>query len=64
LVHPRYTDADEDESENEVVGAVHTDGFLKMIHPGRGWRAEDVLARKRKRFYGRRERRDEDEDDE
>ncbi|KAG5981454.1 hypothetical protein E4U55_002920 [Claviceps digitariae] len=55
LVHPSYTEGEEDEdSENEVVGAVHVDGFLKMIHPGRGWRAEDTLARKRKRFYGRR----------
>ncbi|KAG6016885.1 hypothetical protein E4U54_000238 [Claviceps lovelessii] len=57
LVHPWYTEEhEEDDSENEVLGAVHVDGFLKMIHPGRGWRAEDTLARKRKRFYGRRRR--------
>ncbi|KAG5971881.1 hypothetical protein E4U58_007155 [Claviceps cyperi] len=52
LVHPGYAE-EEDDSENEVVGAVHVDGFLKMIHPGKGWRAEDVLPRKRKRHYGR-----------
>ncbi|KAG6180210.1 hypothetical protein E4U10_007601 [Claviceps purpurea] len=52
LVHPGYAE-EEDDSENEVVGAVHVDGFLKMIHPGKGWRAEDVLPRKRKRYYGR-----------
>ncbi|KAG6010475.1 hypothetical protein E4U21_006477 [Claviceps maximensis] len=66
LVHPwhREGDEDEDDSENEVVGAVHVDGFLKMIHPGRGWRAEDMLTRKRKRFYGTRGRgRGEDEED-
>ncbi|KAG6021814.1 hypothetical protein E4U19_005458 [Claviceps sp. Clav32 group G5] len=52
LVHPGYAE-EEDDSENEVVGAVHVDGFLKMIHPGKGWRAEDVLPRKRKRYYGK-----------
>ncbi|KAG6117389.1 hypothetical protein E4U13_001163 [Claviceps humidiphila] len=52
LVHPGYAE-EEDDSDNEVVGAVHVDGFLKMIHPGKGWRAEDVLPRKRKRYYGR-----------
>ncbi|KAG5921347.1 hypothetical protein E4U61_006826 [Claviceps capensis] len=52
LVHPGYAEEDDD-SEIEVVGAVHVDGFLKMIHPGKGWRAEDVLPRKRKRYYGK-----------
>ncbi|KAG5946739.1 hypothetical protein E4U59_003093 [Claviceps monticola] len=57
LVHPGYAE-EEDDSENEVVGAVHVDGFLKMIHPGKGWRAEDMLPRKRKRYYGRGSSRD------
>ncbi|KHN96701.1 RNA polymerase I specific transcription initiation factor, RRN9 [Metarhizium album ARSEF 1941] len=52
LVHPGHASGDDD-SDDEVVGAVHTDGFLKTIHPSRGWRGEDVLVRKRKRYYGR-----------
>ncbi|KAG6029363.1 hypothetical protein E4U41_000377, partial [Claviceps citrina] len=65
LVHPGRHGEDDDEdddtgvgpygdSDDEVVGAVHVDGFLRMIHPGKGWRAEDLFERKRKRFYGRR----------
>jgi hypothetical protein len=38
----------EDDSEEEVVGAVHVDGFLKTINPGQGWRGEDVVKRKRR----------------
>ncbi|QPG96149.1 hypothetical protein C2857_003339 [Epichloe festucae Fl1] len=50
LVHPGCAEGEQDEqdeSDDEVVGAVHVDGFLKTIHPGRGWRGEDVVARKR-----------------
>ena len=54
LVHPgRQEDAVD--SDEEAVGAVRVDGFLRPIAPGRGWRAEDVETRMRKRFYGRRE---------
>lgn len=52
LVHPGYA-SEEDDSDDEMVGGVHVDGFLKSIQPGKGWRGEDVLTRKRKRFYGR-----------
>ncbi|PTB68238.1 hypothetical protein BBK36DRAFT_1083191, partial [Trichoderma citrinoviride] len=40
LVHPGRGDDDEEEwdSEDEVLGAVHVDGFLKPIVPARGWR--------------------------
>ncbi|KAK2590021.1 hypothetical protein QQS21_012299 [Conoideocrella luteorostrata] len=55
LVHPGHT-SEEDESDDEVVGAVHVDGFLKTIQTGRGWRGEDVLARKRKKFHRERGR--------
>lgn len=44
-------DADSDE---EVVGAVHVDGFLKTLVPGRGWRGEDVMPRKRDGYRGQR----------
>lgn len=53
LVHGgRQVDNDVD-SDDEVVGAVHVDGFLRPIVPGRGWRGEDAVTRKRKRYYGR-----------
>ncbi|KAK1624920.1 RNA polymerase I-specific transcription initiation factor-domain-containing protein [Colletotrichum phormii] len=39
------------ESEEEMDGAVHVDGFLKPIRPRKGWRAEDMGKRKRKRHY-------------
>jgi hypothetical protein len=48
-------DADSDE---EVVGAVHVDGFLKTLVPGRGWRGEDVMPRKRDGYRGQRRPRD------
>lgn len=50
LVHPGHDEdaAMEDDSEEEVVGAVHVDGFLKTINPGQGWRGEDVVKRKRR----------------
>lgn len=38
-----------DGSESEVVGAVHVDGFLKAIVPGRGWRGEDLQQRRRRK---------------
>ncbi|EHK25180.1 uncharacterized protein TRIVIDRAFT_114634, partial [Trichoderma virens Gv29-8] len=39
LVHPGRGDEDEEwDSEDEVLGAVHVDGFLKPINPARGWR--------------------------
>ncbi|UNI23426.1 hypothetical protein JDV02_009244 [Purpureocillium takamizusanense] len=43
---------EERDSEDEAVGAVHVDGFLRTIRVGRGWRAEDVAERKRKAFWG------------
>ncbi|KAI1414074.1 RNA polymerase I-specific transcription initiation factor-domain-containing protein [Hypoxylon sp. FL1857] len=46
---------DEVDSEDEMYGAVHVDGFLKPIKMRRGWRAEDIAEepRKRKSGYGR-----------
>lgn len=63
LVHPgRGDDGEEWDSEDEVLGAVHVDGFLKPINPARGWRdnvaASSLVIRKRGR-----ERRAEDEDE-
>ncbi|KAI5467398.1 hypothetical protein BGZ63DRAFT_498979 [Mariannaea sp. PMI_226] len=52
LVHQGQTE--EMDSDDEVVGAVHVDGFLRPIVPGRGWRGEDTITRKRKRYYGQR----------
>lgn len=61
LVHPDH-DADataagagaaavamEEDSEDETVGAVHVDGFLRTVKPGKGWRGEDIMRRKRPR---------------
>jgi hypothetical protein len=50
LIHQGQTE--ELDSDEEVVGGVHVDGFLKPIVPRRGWRGEDTIQRKRKRFYG------------
>lgn len=63
LVHPgRGAEEEEWDSEDEVLGAVHVDGFLKPINPARGWResaaASSLVIRKRGR-----ERRTADEDD-
>ncbi|KXH51808.1 RNA polymerase I specific transcription initiation factor [Colletotrichum nymphaeae SA-01] len=44
------------ESEDEMVGAVHVDGFLRPIRARKGWRAEDTGKRKRKRHYRGRKR--------
>lgn len=49
LVHPGH---DEDavaveDSEDETLGAVHVDGFLRTINPGRGWRGADSRKRRR-----------------
>lgn len=56
LVHHDYEGQTDDvDSADEVVGAVHTDGFLKPIMTRRGWRGVDRTTRKRKRFYGSRE---------
>ncbi|KAF7537624.1 hypothetical protein G7Z17_g12821 [Cylindrodendrum hubeiense] len=52
LVHQGQTE--EMDSDEEVVGAVHVDGFLRPIVPARGWRGEDTIMRKRKRYYGQR----------
>ncbi|KAJ6442886.1 RNA polymerase I specific transcription initiation factor [Purpureocillium lavendulum] len=55
LVHPGRADndkCDSDEGDDEAVGAVRVDGFLRTIQVGRGWRAEDVAERKRKAFWG------------
>lgn len=49
LVHQGQ--AEDVDSEDEVVGGVHVDGFLRKIVPGRGWRGEDVSLRRRKRWY-------------
>ncbi|CAH0056565.1 unnamed protein product [Clonostachys solani] len=40
------------DSDDEVVGAIHVDGFLKPIAQGRGWRGGDVQKRQRKKFLG------------
>ncbi|UKZ65204.1 uncharacterized protein TrAtP1_006399 [Trichoderma atroviride] len=67
LVHPGRGDDQEDwDSEDEVFGAVHVDGFLKPILAARGWR-ENVTASSlviRKRGRERRTGEDEDDDDE
>lgn len=62
-VHPgQAVEIDYVESENEMHGAVHVDGFLKPIRARKGWRAEDTGYRKRKRYYrGRRLRNRDDE---
>lgn len=52
LVHQGQTE--EMDSDEEVAGAVHVDGFLRPIVPARGWRGEDTTMRKRKRYYGQR----------
>lgn len=65
LVHPGRGDEDEEwDSEDEMLGAVHVDGFLKPINPARGWResvaaASSLVIRKR----GRERRTGEDDDD-
>ncbi|KAI0837656.1 RNA polymerase I-specific transcription initiation factor-domain-containing protein [Hypoxylon sp. FL0890] len=43
---------DEVDSEDEMYGAVHVDGFLKTIKMRRGWRAEDSAEEPRKRRSG------------
>ncbi|KXH26711.1 RNA polymerase I specific transcription initiation factor [Colletotrichum simmondsii] len=48
------------ESEDEMVGAVHVDGFLRPIRARKGWRAEDTGKRKRKRHYRGRKRNESD----
>lgn len=55
-IHPgQAVEAGDVESEDEMDGAVHVDGFLKPIRARKGWRAEDTGTRKRKRHYrGRR----------
>ncbi|TQN74028.1 hypothetical protein CSHISOI_01399 [Colletotrichum shisoi] len=55
-IHPgQAVEAGDVESEDEMDGAVHVDGFLKPIRARKGWRAEDTGTRKRKRYYrGRR----------
>lgn len=50
------------DSEDEMLGAVHVDGFLKPIVPSKGWRGEDLERRKRKRGW-RKGRRGEETDD-
>ncbi|KAK1448083.1 RNA polymerase I specific transcription initiation factor [Colletotrichum cuscutae] len=44
------------ESEDEMAGAVHVDGFMRPIRARKGWRAEDTGKRKRKRHYRGRKR--------
>lgn len=40
------------DSDDEMYGALHVDGFLRTLVPGRGWRGEDVLPRKRDGYRG------------
>ncbi|ODA78436.1 hypothetical protein RJ55_05817 [Drechmeria coniospora] len=54
LVHPDIAE-DGGDSDDDTVGAVHVDGFLRPVQMSRGWRGEDVAERKRKRFYAGRE---------
>ncbi|KND91200.1 hypothetical protein TOPH_03962 [Tolypocladium ophioglossoides CBS 100239] len=51
LVHPGHA-GEEHDSEDEAVGAVHVDGFLRTIQVARGWRGEDAVERRRKRSWG------------
>lgn len=50
------------DSEDEMLGAVHVDGFLKPVVPSKGWRGEDMETRKRKR--GRPKKKRDEETDE
>ncbi|KAI0126610.1 hypothetical protein BJ170DRAFT_629334 [Xylariales sp. AK1849] len=58
LVHD--LDADEMptdvDSDDELIGAVHVDGFLKPIKIRKGWRGDDSRAGSSKRRYGGRYR--------
>ncbi|CAG7561430.1 unnamed protein product [Fusarium equiseti] len=47
LVHQGQ--AEELDSDDEVLGGVHVDGFLKPIVPGKGWRGEDTVQRTRRK---------------
>lgn len=50
VVHPDIDEsASEVDSGDEMQGAVHVDGFLRPINPGKGWRGRDVNPRKRAR---------------
>ena len=55
------TGASEVDSEDEVLGAVHVDGFLRAVVPSRGWRGEDMMTRRRKKFWGERKIRGRDD---
>ncbi|KAI1204786.1 uncharacterized protein F4807DRAFT_465288 [Annulohypoxylon truncatum] len=44
--------AEEVDSEDEMYGAVHVDGFLKPIRMRSGWRAADSWRRARRTGYG------------
>ncbi|KAK0747727.1 hypothetical protein B0T21DRAFT_354969 [Apiosordaria backusii] len=53
LVHhnaaqPVQTTDHEEDSEDELVGGVHTDGFLQPIKIRKGWRGDDTAQRQRK----------------
>ncbi|CAI6081202.1 unnamed protein product [Clonostachys chloroleuca] len=56
IVHGKQTQAaapvSDVDSDDEVVGAIHVDGFLKPIAQGRGWRGGDIQKRQRKKFHG------------
>ena len=58
------TGASEVDSEDEVLGAVHVDGFLRAVVPSRGWRGEDMMTRRRKKFWGERKIRERDAESE
>lgn len=54
LVHgglSEYAVVDQD-SDDEVFGGVHVDGFLKTLAPARGWRGEDMMPRKQRGRQG------------
>ncbi|OAA68824.1 RNA polymerase I specific transcription initiation factor [Cordyceps fumosorosea ARSEF 2679] len=38
-----------EDSDDEILGAVHVDGFLRTVNPGKGWRGEDAAPRQRRK---------------
>ncbi|KGQ10731.1 hypothetical protein BBAD15_g3917 [Beauveria bassiana D1-5] len=48
LMHPERDQDAVGGGADETMGAVHVDRFLRTINPGKGWRGEDVLSRKRR----------------
>lgn len=49
-IHPEFDEAIQDiDSDDELNGAVHVDGFLRRINPGKGWRGRNLSSRERRR---------------